>query len=325
MTDFFDWLTASDSGIGADRLADAFKLSHQELRKTTTALAPAFALALQRAMIVPGAWGEISRLYKPFIGDGSSDLAQGATTSPAAKDLATALFGSQDLVSSVARQVSVASGVAPDTVEIMIRNISVMTIGTMLRMMMANLTRNQPRELAEGNYPGAMAEMLRRSANAVEAMGRPSNAPQRRPPPQMPGSDYLNKLFSDALTGTIPWLPPETAKPADSARPADPAGAGAFFGLYPALMEQFARSFQVDMPGAGGTAPAKAAHTPPDAAPAGTASAGKSGDGAANPAASKGASDDLAEAALAFQKDYARRMMEIFAPGPAGKVADKDG
>lgn len=330
MTDFFDWLTASDSGIGADRLADAFKLSHQELRKTTTALAPAFALALQRAMIVPGAWGEISRLYKPFIGDGSSDLAQGATTSPAAKDLATALFGSADLVSSVARQVSVASGVAPDTVEIMIRNISVMTIGTMLRMMMANLTRNQPRELAEGNYPGAMAEMLRRSANAVEAMGRPSNEPQRRPQPQMPGSDYLNKLFSDALTGTIPWLPPETAKPADSARPADPTGAGAFFGLYPALMEQFARNFQIDMPGAGETTSAKTAHPTPDAAPAGaaaagTASAAKSSEGAAKAATSKGASDDLAEAALAFQKDYARRMMEIFTPGPAGKVADKDG
>ena len=45
MTDFFDWLTTIDSGLGTDRLADAYKLSHSELHDTTQALAPAFSLA----------------------------------------------------------------------------------------------------------------------------------------------------------------------------------------------------------------------------------------------------------------------------------------
>ncbi|TFF21677.1 hypothetical protein E3C22_13370 [Jiella endophytica] len=316
MTDFFDWLTASDSGVAADRLADAFKLSHQELRKTTTALAPAFALALQRAMIVPGAWGEISRLYKPFMDDEASDLAGGATASPVARDLANALFGSKDLVSSVARQVSVASGVAPDTVEKMIRNISVMTIGTMLRMMMANLTRSQPRQIAEGNYHGAVAEMLRRSANAVEAMGRPSDEPRAGTSPPLPGSDYLNRLFGDALTGRVPWLPPETGPsktPRPSAGKAEPA-APAFFSLYPALMEEFARG----MAPAGGQTAAKAGATAEKPRPA----------PASRPEAEQAPSppdESLAEAALTFQKDYARRMMAIFSPHATGKAEPEDG
>ena len=319
MTDFFDWLTASDSGIGADRLADAFKLSHQELRKTTTALAPAFALALQRAMIVPGAWGEISRHYMPLMNDEPFDFTQGAMTSPVARDLASALFGSRDLVSSVARQVSVASGVTPDTVEMMIRNISVMTIGTMLRMMMANLTRGQPKELAEGNYHGAMAEMMRRSANAVEAMGRPSNEPPPRAMPQMPGSDYLSKLFGDALTGSIPWLPPETGQPAKATKPANKkpgtSDQAAFFDLYPALMEQFTRGLQ-SAASAGGDKGATqkqpaAASPPPSPAPE-----EKAGDDGTS-------QETLAEAAFAFQKDYAQRMMAIFTQ-PPNKPTPKD-
>ncbi|MBP0615471.1 hypothetical protein [Jiella mangrovi] len=333
MTDFFDWLTATDSGIGADRLADAFKLSHQELRNTTTALAPAFALALQRAMVVPGAWAEISRHYKPFMDGHSSDLALGATESPVAKDLANALFGSRELVSAVSRNVSVASGVAPDTVELMIRNISVMTIGTMLRMMIANVTRGQPKGLAEGNYPEAMAEMLRRSANAFEAMGRPSNEPPPRQTPQMPGSDYLNRLFSDALTGTVPWLPPETGRRAEAARP---SGAGAppsndasnpgepLFAPYPALMEQFLRSFGGEMPDpAGDTAPAQA--------PAGSSSfpdrprdvPGTASDTSGAPGEPD--AESLADAAFAFQKDYARWMMEILSPPAGRQTGPEDG
>ncbi|NDW03930.1 hypothetical protein [Jiella pacifica] len=323
MTDFFDWLTASDSGVAADRLADTFKLSHEELRKTMTALAPAFALALQRAMIVPGAWSEISRHYQPFVKSEASDLSVGATNSPLGRDLSNALFGSKDLVSSVARHVSVASGVAPDTVEMMIRNVSVMTIGTMLRMMMANLTRGQPKELAEGDYPGAMAEMLRRSANAVEAMGRPSSEASRRAPPQLPGSDYLARLFSDALTGTVPWLPPETAPKAKPPKPAagkpDEQAGKAFFSLYPTLMEEFARGFAPGTsPSAGGpsanAAPAGNVHSTP-------ASASKA-EGDASPAA---VDETIAEAALAYHRDYARRMMAIFSPLAAGKVETKDG
>ncbi|MBO0903021.1 hypothetical protein [Jiella sonneratiae] len=315
MTDFFDWLTASDSGIGADRLADAFNLSHEELRKTMTALAPAFALALQRAMIVPGAWSEISRHYKPFLNTEASDVAFGGAMSPFAGDLSRSLFGSQELVSAVARHVSVASGVAPDTVETMMRNISVMTIGTMLQMMFANLTRSQPKELVEGNYPGAIAEMLRRSANAVEAMGRPSDeARPRKSAPQLPGSDYLSRLFANALTGTLPWLPPETSSAPRREAASGPSRERSLpelpFPPYLALMEEFMRGER--------RAPTSPQETPPPAAgkalPAGGPRSGA--EGGDKPQTPGNAAEGLAEAALAFQRDYARRMMEVFAPAP---------
>ena len=329
MTDFFDWLTASDSGVAADRLADTFKLSHEELRKTMTALAPAFALALQRAMIVPGAWSEIARHYQPFFNSEASDLSVGATNTPLARDLSNALFGSKDLVSSVARHVSVASGVAPDTVEMMIRNVSVMTIGTMLRMMIANLTRSQPRQLAEGDYPGAMAEMLRRSANAVEAMGRPSDQPppgRALPLPMMPGSDYLSRMFADALTGAVPWLPPETSGPRGAGR-AEPkkqatAQSTADRSLpppHPAAMEEFFRGFrllpfQAEAAPAGAAAPATASAGASAAASHGTRGNESAGKSPSGPAAAS--PESFAAAALAFQQDYARRMLEIFAPMP---------
>ncbi|MBO0661146.1 hypothetical protein LQ948_01040 [Jiella sp. MQZ9-1] len=299
MTDFFDWLTASDSGIGADRLADAFNLSQQEMRKTTSALAPAFALALQRAMIVPGAWATICRGYKPFMDDETSNFAHGTTHSPVARDLANALFGSQDIVSAIARHVSVASSVAPDTVEEMIRNISVMTIGTMLRMMMTNLTRSQPKQLTGGDYPGAVAEMLRRSANAIEALGRPSDAgPQSRAEiSQIPGSDYLNRLFKNALTGSVPWLPPEAGKTPDE-RAAMP------FPPYAALMEEFVRGFQQ---GSDDDATAAEATAAKRDATAGRQRGSETASAATTPT-------DLGDAALTFQKDYARRMLEILAP-----------
>lgn len=331
MTDFFDWLTASDSGIAADRLADTFKLSHEELRKTMTALAPAFALALQRAMIVPGAWSEIARHYQPFVQSEASDLSVGATNTPLARDLSNALFGSKDLVSSVARHVSVASGVAPDTVEVMIRNISVMTIGTMLRMMIANMTRSQPRQLAEGDYPGTMAEMLRRSANAVEAMGRPSNQPSpgQRMQLQLPGSDYLNQMFANALTGTVPWLPPETGGARGDGRAKDKPAAPAdrLPPPHPAAMEEFLRGFRL-FPLSAETASGATAATPPAAVPAAAATvqaAPKDGSNRDGPDDGTPA-ETLAAAALAFQQDYARRMIEIFTPKPAPRTGEpKDG
>ena len=329
MTDFFDWLTASDSGVGVDRLADTFKLSHEELRKTMTALAPAFALALQRAMIVPGAWSEIARHYQPFVHSEASNLSVGATNTPLARDLSNALFGSKDLVSSVARHVSVASGVAPDTVEMMIRNVSVMTIGTMLQMMVANLTRNQPKELAEGDYPGAMAEMLRRSANAVEAMGRPSNQPPpgQRFPLQVPGSDYLNRMFSNALTGTLPWLPPETGGARSDGRAKEKPAAAPAEKLpppHPAAMEEFFRGFRLPLPPfaaeaspTGPEAPTPAA-TPGVQAPRPAPDEDRGGTGGGGDTSA----ETFAEAALAFQQDYARRMLEIFTPKPATRSGE---
>ncbi|MEX6508912.1 hypothetical protein [Jiella sp. M17.18] len=331
MTDFFDWLTASDSGLGADRLAGAFNLSHQEMRKTADALAPAFALALQRMMVDPAAWSELSQRFLPFMRGAFPATAPETARSPAAKDLAGTLFGSQDIVAAVARQVSLIIGVAPDMVEQLMRNLSIMTIETMLKMMLTNMARNQPAGLAEGNLPALMAEMMRRSANAVEAMGRPSDQPRPRPSgaPQMPGADYLQKLFSDALNGSVPWLPPE-ARPAQAGRAAT-AGAGdasAAAGLpgfaeWDAMTRAFLRGW--DSPDAGraeGPAAASSGIRAETGAPPKPAS-GEPSQAEAKPRTAE--APDFARASLALQEEYARQMMAIFGRQPLDDRKREDG
>ncbi|HEY9057404.1 MAG TPA: hypothetical protein VIN77_09675 [Aurantimonas sp.] len=312
MTDFFDWLTVGDSGLGADRLADAFKLSHQEVRQTTEALAPAFTLALQRAMLDPVAWTELSHRFLPFM-DGTTMPGAETARSPAAKDLADALFGSRDISNAVARKVSLASGIAPDTVEKLMRNLSIMTMQTMVRMMLANVARNQPAGLADGNYPVAIAEMMRRGANAMEAMGRPSDTPRRRQPdfPGAAGSDYLAGLFADALNGKLPFMPPVSGaaeRPSAPSRRADddvPATSGFTpFQPFEAMMEGFARGLQSGGEPAPGERENAAPEPTPDAAPS-------------------NAFDDLARAGQKMQDDYARQMTELFQRFQNGTGSDK--
>ena len=313
MTDFFDWLTVGDSGLGADRLADAFKLSHREMRETTEALAPAFTLALQRAMLDPAAWTELSHRFLPFM-EGTTMPGPETARSPAAKDLANALFGSRDISNAVARKVSLASGIAPDTVEKLMRNLSIMTMQTMVKMMLANVARNQPTGLADGNYPAAIAEMMRRGANAMEAMGRPSDSPQRRQPsfPSAAGSDYLAGLFADALNGKLPFMPPAAratgSPPSASRRTSDdapPASDFIPFQPFEAMMEGFARGLQSG-DGAATDEPESQAPAPePEATPANTF-------------------DDLARAGQKMQDDYARQMTELFQRFQGGLGNDKD-
>lgn len=322
MTDFFDWLTVADSGLGADRLADSFKLSHREIRETTEALAPAFTLALQRAMLDPAAWTELSHRFLPFM-DGTTMPGPETARSPAAKDLADALFGSRDIANAVARKVSLASGIAPDTVEKLMRNLSIMTMQTMVRMMLANVARNQPAGLADGNYPAAIAEMMRRGANAMEAMGRPSDSPQRRQPsfPGAAGSDYLAGLFADALNGKLPFMPPAaeaTGRPSSTSRQANddapPASGFAPFQPFEAMMEGFARGLQQS----GGATSAASSKTTdaPDPPP------GDAADMASETAPSN-AFDDLARAGQKIQDDYARQMTELFQRFQGGLGNDK--
>ncbi|MEH6720238.1 MAG: hypothetical protein V7704_15255 [Aurantimonas endophytica] len=294
MTDFFDWLTAGDSGLAAFRLADSFKLSQQEMRKTADALAPAFTLALQRAMLDPAAWASLSHHFRPFWNaSGLTDPALAQTQ--AARDLAAALFGSGDLAAAVSRQVSMASDVAPDTVEALMRNLSILTMQTMVQTMIANAARNQPKGLAEGNYSAAMAEMMRRGANAMEALGRPSEASDGRHPAQATGSEYLSNLFGNALKGEMPWLPPTgAAAPAQpsaepTAPPADPLAA---FLPFEAMMGGFLR----------GMTPAE---TPQDEAAESSPDAGAA-------RAGKPAPDDPVKAGEQLQDDYAQQMLAIF-------------
>lgn len=313
MTDFFDWLTVGDSGLGADRLADAFKLSHREMRETTEALAPAFTLALQRAMLDPAAWMELSQRFMPFI-DGTTMPGPETARSPAAKDFADAFFGSRDISNAVARKVSLAIGIAPDTVEKLMRNLSIMTMQTMVRMMLANVARHQPAGLADGNYPAAIAEMMRRGANAMEAMGRPSDSPQRRQPgfADAPGSDYLAGLFADALSGKLPFMPPaaEAARSSSSAKrqssaETSPMGGFAPFQPFEAMIEGFARGLRQTDDTEAGKARAPRPDPEPETAPS-------------------SAFDELARAGQKMQEDYARQMVELFERYQGGIGGRKD-
>ncbi|KQT87943.1 hypothetical protein [Aurantimonas sp. Leaf443] len=314
MTDFFDWLTATDSGLAADRLASFYRLSHEEMRRTTEALAPAYSIALQKAMNDPFAWSELWRRFVPLMNDSRVDVGSG---------LSETLFGSQGLSSAVARQASVACGIAPDVVEKLMQNLSLMTVQAMLGMMMANMARNQPAGLLEGDYPGAIAEMMRRGANAVEAMGRPSD--QRRPQPGgLFASDTLEKIFAGTLKGGLPWLPPTAG-----ARPPAPAprrettiapSLESFDPFLPltAMLDGFSRGLSTEeSAGPKAAAPAEARKTP-DPAPAAKPAEDETGEGAPP------ILEAMARDGRRMQEDYAREMMALFKryqDGFAGKAS----
>ncbi|MEE2950102.1 hypothetical protein SAMN06297251_13230 [Fulvimarina manganoxydans] len=203
MTDFFDWLTTADTGLAADRLAKAYNLSHKELRETAQALAPAFALALQRTMANAEMATELAQQFAPHYGQGAAPSRQTAGND-SVRRLTETLFGSHQLLDAIARQVSSVTGTAPDTVEMLMRNLTLMTMQTTLQMAVANWMRRQPEGFATGDYPAAMAEMMRRGANALEALSRPSDEEPRR----ASAKPALSSLFANAFEGPLPWLPP---------------------------------------------------------------------------------------------------------------------
>ncbi|WP_279480626.1 hypothetical protein [Aureimonas sp. SK2] len=193
MTDFFDWLTATDAGVLADRLASQFRLSQEEMRRTTDALVPAFMLGFQRSMLDPDAWGRLLRGFAPALPFGAS-----ASLPPteAGEAFVRALFG-PELAAAVARQASLLSGQAPDVIEKMMPALGLLSFQSMLQTMAA-LSGQAP-----GAYPTdpagqAMAEAMRRSANALEAFSRPADAPRS-------SAQAMTDLFAGALKGW-PWM-----------------------------------------------------------------------------------------------------------------------
>lgn len=198
MTDFFDWLSAGDWGLAAERLREEFRLSHEEMRRTTEALAPAFLLGVQRAVADPTAWASFARAF-PL--QSPSAVAPGAEAGGA---MMAGLFGNDGLANAVARHASLFSGVAPDTISRMMPSLAAMTVETMMRM--SGWRREGPQAYPADVAGRTLAEMMRRSANAVEAFSRPSSeaAPAARPRAGEPG--YLEFLFADALKGGFPWF-----------------------------------------------------------------------------------------------------------------------
>lgn len=309
MTGYFDWLTAGDSGLSVDRLAEKFRISHNELQRLVEALAPAFTLGLRRSAMDPADWAGISRSFQETVARlyGGQEPAP----APALQGLMDQIFGSKSLAAAVARQASVASGIAPDTIEKLMPELAVVTMENFARMMMAHGGQGvgQP---TSGNPGEAAAEMMRRAANAVEALSRPSgDGAKRQPLPdtRLFGSEYIERMFADALKSGYPWSQGAAPAPAGGASspgeasPRRPDGADVFMPFGP-IFEAFARGAQPaeTSDGAGAAAPEPASAARP-----------QGGDSAAGPSDSLGAFfDGMMRSGQKLQDDYARDMVALF-------------
>lgn len=297
MTDFFDWLTAADSGLAADRLREQFRLSEEEMRRTSEALAPAFLLGLQRLAAQPAAWSDFMARMS-----GTGSAADGRRPRMGEfGDLLGPLFGSKALADSIARQASTMSGISPDTIAKMMPELGLMTVRTMMRM--AGTPGSAPFGNALPSDAGglAMAEMMRRSANAVEAFSRPSGsaAPSAPPSPHT----YLEQLFSDALRGGFPWMTvPRAPGERSGAASGDKTVAASPFFAFAPLFDAFARGA------------AKGQERPATPQKETVGENRRSDDGSA----SGGAGDPLSgihqalDAGRALQETYAREMLALF-------------
>ncbi|WP_182086692.1 hypothetical protein [Aureimonas sp. ME7] len=270
MTDFFDWLSATDAGALTERLATEFRLSQEEMRRTADALLPAFLLGFQRAMGDADAFARLVANAAPWLPTGA-----GAAHLPPkgpGEAFTHSLFGS-DLSAAIARQASLLTGLAPDVLAKMMPALGALTFQSMLQTMATAAPGGT------AGYPGdwagqALAETMRRSANAVEAFHRPSGGDRHTGQP-------MQNLFADALRG-FPWMG-GLPQPAPGV-PADP------FGYLTLWSEGWARMVQ-------GAAPTE---RKPSGAPG--------GDGVPGPFPLAGFLAD----AQARQADYIREMMALF-------------
>jgi hypothetical protein len=233
MTDFFDWLTASVPGDEVERLREQFRLSTEEMRRTTQALAPAFLLGFTRLAAQPAAFADMVRQAATLDarGDGAKPM----------NGFLGELFGAGVMPDAVARQASLMAGVAPDTIARMMPELALLSVQAMTRMTGGSWSGAMP---FAGDAGGQMlAETLRRSANAVEAFHKPSSKAG-----MSSGAD-LPSLFADALAGGFPWM----RQPSPSATPLPNP-----FAAFEPMMEAFSRS---------GAKPAKEPEAKPRRAP----------------------------------------------------------
>ncbi|KAA0971867.1 hypothetical protein FPY71_01685 [Aureimonas fodinaquatilis] len=214
MTTFADWLAASAGMQNAsEQLQAQFRLSEKEIREATEALAPALMLGMKRMMANQAQFAEMSRQFAAFPAAGSDAFGQKAMLG---------LFGSRDLADAVARQASLISGLAPDTLAQMIPIFSSLTVDSIMHTLNASTGR-------KGALPGdsagvLLAEMMRRSANAMDAFSRPSHSRQNHPTPH--STEEIGRMFAEALKGfpfvprtsdSAPKEPPPAASPFDTA------------------------------------------------------------------------------------------------------------
>lgn len=309
MAGFQDWLTVTDPKLLAETMAEQFRLSQNELEKAQAALQPAFALGLEKAMASPSAWSDLANAFAAMVpGDGAA--MPGIERGRAFMDT---VFGSDALTQAIARQASLFAGIAPDVMQKLMPGLALLSMEGMVRQTMANLARHQPAGLVTGDFGGATAEMMRRGANAVEALSRPSDAPGARAPGFAP--TYFADAFSDALKQGMAWMPAGPPPPAPSrAKPPQEAAPETFNPMLPfaTLFDAFAKGMQ----GAIDESGTPAAEVPPASEPA-TRSAPKEEPRAASHDETAPASDDsmvadLLRSGQKMQADYAREMASLF-------------
>lgn len=316
MAGFNDWLDVTDPKLLAETIAERFRLSHNELQKAQEALAPAFALGLQRAMASPAAWGDLSRAFAAMV-PGSAASSPGTMPGQAFLE---SFFGSDALTGAVARQASLMAGIAPDTIQKLMPSLAMLTMETMVRSTMANLSRNQPQGLATGDFGGVTAEMMRRGANAVEALSRASDAPAGRNSASAPiPPTYFTDAFADALKTGLAWMQTGPGAPSNASaarRDTAPSPAPSPMLPFAALFDAFAKGMTAaieEETGAG-------ADEPFPAAPG--ARTGGDGVGQTAPPPPKPGDSlvgEFLQTGQKFQEDYAKEMALLFEryPGTA--------
>ncbi len=228
-------------------------------------------LGFQRSMLDPDAWGKLLRGFAPALPFGA---ASGLPPREAGEAFVRTLFG-PELAASVARQASLLSGQAPDVIEKMMPALGLLSFQSMLQTMAA-LSGQGP-----GSYPTdpagqAMAEAMRRSANALEAFSRPADAPRS-------STQAMTDLFAGALRGW-PWMSGPAAKAVDP------------MAMMTAWTTGWAR-----MAGAAAPQPPRAPEPPPPPRPKDTA-----------PPAAPFAFAGMLANAQSLQADYMREMLAVF-------------
>ncbi|KQT69768.1 hypothetical protein ASG54_14990 [Aureimonas sp. Leaf460] len=266
MASFDDWLTVTDPRLFGEALAEQFRLSQKELEKATQALAPAFAIGFQNALADPKSWQDLSKAFYGLV-PGLSGATPGQ--GHAGEIFTKTFFGSDALVSAVARQASLVAGIAPDTLQKLMPGLAALTMQAMVRTSMENLTRNAPAGLATGDLGGATAEMMRRGANAVEALSRPSDSGR--------GAAFANPMagplggmadvFSQSLKASLSWMQPGPA--AEAKKPESPKAPPPIDPMAP-----FAAMFKAFADGMSGAAAQKEPPPPPAPEPAAPAPSG---------------------------------------------------
>ncbi|BDA82774.1 hypothetical protein Sa4125_03160 [Aureimonas sp. SA4125] len=309
MAGFDDWLTMGEPKLLAETLAAQFRLSQAELQKAQEAMQPAFAIGLQRAMESPAGWSELG---KSFMAMAPAGAASGLPRAEPAEAFMQAIFGSEALTGAIARQASMFAGIAPATMQQMMPGLAMLTMEAMMRSTLAGIARSQPQGLATGDYGSATAEMMRRGANAVEAMTQPSDRSAARSAAETWSPAGMATAFGETMKTGLPWMP---QPPAPSPEP--PRGAAAADAAPQAYnpMLPFAAMFDALSKGMQGVHDAPPPRAPEAAPAAPRPEQAKSASHASRPddaVPPDNLVDDLLASGQKFQEEYAREMASLF-------------